>query len=63
VMAGALRVQLAGDAWYFGSLHKKPFIGEDDRPIVPADIRRANQLMFAAQGILAAVLAAALAAV
>ena len=36
---------------------------EDDRPIVPADIRRANQLMFAAQGILAAVLAAALAAV
>ena len=61
--AGILHLRLAGDAWYFGSLHKKPFIGEDDRPIVPADIRRANQLMFAAQGILAAVLAAALAAV
>lgn len=61
--AGILHLRLAGDAWYFGRLHKKPFIGEDDRPIVPADIRRANQLMFAAQGILAAVLAAALAAV
>ena len=61
--AGILHLRLAGDAWYFGSLHKKPFIGEYDRPIVPADIRRANQLMFAAQGILAAVLAAALAAV
>lgn len=61
--AGILHLRLAGDAWYFGSLHKKPFIGEDDRPIVPADIRRVNQLMFAAQGILAAVLAAALAAV
>ena len=61
--AGILHLRLAGDAWYFGSLHKKPFIGEDDRPIVPADIRRANQLTFAAQGILAAVLAAALAAV
>ena len=61
--AGILHLRLAGDALYFGSLHKKPFIGEDDRPIVPADIRRANQLMFAAQGILAAVLAAALAAV
>lgn len=61
--AGILHLRLAGDAWYFGSLHKKPFIGEDDRPIVPADIRRANQLMFAAQGILAAVLAAALMAV
>ena len=36
--AGILHLRLAGDAWYFGSLHKKPFIGEDDRPIVPADI-------------------------
>lgn len=26
VMAGALRVQLAGDAWYFGKLYKKPTI-------------------------------------
>ena len=26
-MAGALQVQLAGDAWYFGELYKKPTIG------------------------------------
>ena len=46
--AGALCVRLAGDAVYFGELHKKPFIGDDDRPIEPADIRRANRLMYAA---------------
>lgn len=46
--AGALHLRLAGDAWYFGELHKKPFIGDDDRPIEPDDIRRANRLMYAA---------------
>lgn len=45
-MAGALRVQLAGDAWYFGKLYKKPFIGENDRPIEAEDIVRANHLMY-----------------
>ncbi|MBR5405110.1 MAG: cobalamin biosynthesis protein, partial [Oscillospiraceae bacterium] len=44
--AGALHLRLAGDAWYFGTLHKKPYIGDDDRPIAPADIRRANRLMY-----------------
>ncbi|MDE6019889.1 MAG: adenosylcobinamide-phosphate synthase CbiB [Ruminococcus sp.] len=44
--AGALHIRLAGDAWYFGKLHKKPYIGDDDRPIEPQDIRRANQLMY-----------------
>lgn len=47
VMAGALNVQLAGDAWYFGELHKKKTIGDDIRPVKPEDIRRANQLMYA----------------
>lgn len=28
VMAGALQVQLAGDAWYFGKKHEKPTIGD-----------------------------------
>lgn len=56
--AGALHLRLAGDAWYFGTLHRKPFIGEDDRPIEPEDIRRAGRLMFAAEGILMAVLTA-----
>lgn len=44
--AGALHLRLAGDAWYFGKLHKKPYIGDDDRPIEPCDIRRANRLMY-----------------
>ena len=47
VMAGALRVQLAGDAWYFGKLHKKKFIGDPYRPVVPEDIRTANRLLYA----------------
>ncbi|MCR4759559.1 MAG: adenosylcobinamide-phosphate synthase CbiB [Oscillospiraceae bacterium] len=46
VCAGALHLRLAGDAWYFGELHKKPYIGDDDRAIEPADIRRANRLMY-----------------
>ena len=46
--AGALHVQLAGDAWYFGELHKKPFIGDDLRPIEPEDITRVNRMMYAA---------------
>ncbi len=44
--AGALHLRLAGDAWYFGKLHKKPYIGDDDRPVETADIRRANKLMY-----------------
>lgn len=44
--AGALRVQLAGDSYYFGKLVKKPTIGDDLRPIERADIRRANRLMY-----------------
>lgn len=47
VCAGALHIRLAGDAWYFGKLHKKPYIGDDDRPIEPQDIRRVNRLMYA----------------
>lgn len=44
--AGALHLRLAGDATYFGELHRKPYIGDNDRPIEPADIRRANRLMY-----------------
>lgn len=46
--AGALHIRLAGDAYYFGKLHKKPYIGDDDRPIETDDIRRANRLMYGA---------------
>lgn len=46
VMAGALGVQLAGDAWYFGKLHKKKTIGEEIRPVENEDIKRANYLLY-----------------
>lgn len=46
VCAGALDIRLAGDAWYFGELHKKEYIGDDIRPIENDDIRRANRLMY-----------------
>ena len=45
-MAGALGVELAGDAWYFGELHKKPTLGDSLRPIQLEDIRRANRLLY-----------------
>ena len=57
--AGALDIQLAGDAWYFGKLHKKPTLGDPIRPVEPEDIPRANRLMYAA-AILTLVLAAVL---
>ena len=47
VMAGALDIQLAGDAWYFGKLHKKDFIGDPIRPVEVEDIVRANRLLYA----------------
>ncbi len=43
--AGALGLQLAGDAVYFGKTISKPTIGDALRPIEPGDIRRANRLM------------------
>ncbi len=44
--SGALGVQLAGDAYYFGKLHKKDFIGDDIRPIENNDICLSNKLMY-----------------
>ena len=48
VMAGALEVQLAGNACYFGKLYEKPTIGDPIRPIEAEDIVRANRLLYAA---------------
>jgi adenosylcobinamide-phosphate synthase len=42
--AGALGIQLGGDAVYGGVPVKKPRIGDERRAIVPEDIRRANTL-------------------
>ena len=46
--AGALGVQLAGPAFYFGEYYDKPTIGDALRPIEPQDILRANRMMYAA---------------
>lgn len=46
--AGALGVQLAGPAWYFGEYYDKPTIGDDTRPVEPADILRANRMLYLA---------------
>ncbi len=45
-MAGALEVQLAGPAYYFGEYYDKPTIGDPVRSIKPEDIKRANRLMY-----------------
>jgi len=44
--AGALGIQLAGDAYYHGVLHKKEFIGDSVRKIHTKDIIRANVLLY-----------------
>ena len=43
--AGALGVQLAGPATYFGEYYDKPTIGDAARAIEPKDILRANRMM------------------
>lgn len=48
VCAGALGVQLAGDAYYFGQLCHKPTIGDHGRSVEAEDIKRANRLLYAA---------------
>ena len=45
--AGALGVQLAGPAYYFGQYYPKLTIGDALRPIEPEDIIRANRMMVA----------------
>ena len=59
VCAGALHIQLAGNAFYFGKLYEKPFIGDPDRPVEAADISRSCRLMYGTSVILLLVLEAA----
>lgn len=44
--AGALGVELLGDAYYFGKLVKKPVVGDAIRNIEPDDIHNADKLMY-----------------
>jgi len=46
VCAGALNVQLAGNAYYFGKLYEKKTIGDDIHPVKNEDIKRVNRLMY-----------------
>lgn len=46
--AGALGIQLAGPAYYFGEYYDKPTIGDALRPIEAGDIPRANRMLYAA---------------
>lgn len=46
VCAGALDIQLAGDAYYFGKLCKKPTIGDPIKKVEPNHIVLANKLMY-----------------
>lgn len=46
VCAGALGIQLAGDAVYSGKTVKKPYIGDIVRAVEYEDIKRVNQLMY-----------------
>lgn len=59
VCAGLLGLRLAGDAWYHGVLHKKPYIGDPVRDVEPEDIPRACRLLYgtAALSLLLCVLA------
>lgn len=45
VCAGAINIQLAGDAVYGGNLYKKDFIGDLIRPVENNDIKRVIRLM------------------
>ncbi len=55
--AGALHIQLGGTHEYFGKPVEKPTIGDADRPAEPQDIRQANRLLYAAGGLMAAMIA------
>lgn len=57
VCAGALSIELAGDAYYFGVLHHKKTIGDKKRAVEIEDIKRANHLLYLTS-VLAGVLSA-----
>lgn len=56
--AGALGVQLAGNACYFGKLYEKPTLGDAKRDIEPEDIVRTNRLMYWASAVAVVLLCA-----
>lgn len=51
VCAGALKIRLLGDAYYFGELHKKEYIGDSIETVIPEKIVEVNKLLYATVGI------------
>ena len=49
--AGALRIQLAGPASYFGKNYNKPYIGDAIRPVTPFDILSTIQTLYASSAL------------
>ena len=60
VAAGALHIELAGPASYFGKIVEKPTLGDPDRSIERKDVARADMLMYGASILLLIILEAAL---
>ena len=58
VAAGALHIELAGPASYFGKIVEKPTLGDPDRPIERTDVKKTCTLMYGASALLLAVLEA-----
>lgn len=56
--AGALDIQLGGDAWYFGEKHKKAALGDATRSCEPEDILKTNRMMYCASVLLCVACAA-----
>lgn len=50
-VAGALGIELLGDAYYFGKLVEKPTVGDPTRPVRPKDIIRANKMLYSSSGL------------
>ena len=46
VCAGAMQIQIMGDAYYFGKLHQKSTMGEPVRAVEPECIVRVNRLLY-----------------
>ena len=55
VCAGALGIQLAGDAYYFGKLNEEATIGDKTREIEKNDIKKSIKLMYISSGIALAI--------
>lgn len=47
VCAGALNIELLGDAVYFGETVHKETVGDPNKPVENKDIKRANKLLYA----------------